>query len=97
MKQLKMYFFCLIIIMFGFTTANADELVTNGGFETGDFTGWTKVVHGSGDFFVWHDNDSPLNDNAVLYPPEGTYAAITDQDWAGDYIIYQLHTAIPPT
>ncbi len=30
-------------------TAHAAELIVNGGFETGDFTGWTAVNNGLGE------------------------------------------------
>src|SRR5262245_47193349 len=59
--------------------------IVNGGFETGDFTGWTVVNQpgGSGDWFVYSGTDSPLSHFSIAAPPEGTHAAVTDQHGPG--------------
>jgi hypothetical protein len=65
--------------------------IVNGGFETGNFTGWTVVNQsgGSGDWFVYGGTSSPLNDFAIAAPPEGTFAATTDQFGGGSHVLYQ--------
>jgi hypothetical protein len=48
------------------------ELVENGSFETGDFTGWTVVQEAgsAGDWFVYSGNTSPFG-GPILSPPDG--------------------------
>lgn len=67
------------------------ELVTNGSFETGDFTGWTKLgITNAGDWSVY--SGAPLN---LLPPPDGEFAAVTNQVEPDSNIIYQ-DIAVPP-
>lgn len=70
-------------------TAIALTVVANGGFESGDFTGWIPFDSGSGNFLVDSGTTTPLSGFGVLPPPEGTWAAITDQGGPGTHIIYQ--------
>jgi len=67
------------------------HLIQNGGFESGDFTGWTTfdAVNSSGGFIVSSDTIMPTSALVVLEPPESTYAAITDQGGAGTHVLYQ--------
>jgi hypothetical protein len=70
---------------------SAGATVVNGGFETGDFTGWT-VVNQSGSFgnwYVYSGTTSPENGFPVAAPPEGTHAAVTDQGGQGSHLLYQ--------
>jgi hypothetical protein len=72
------------------------HLVQNGGFETGDFTGWARLdsTAGTGGFYVVGDV-VPVTGQVVRPPPEGAYAAVTDQDAAGTHILYQ-DVVLPP-
>jgi hypothetical protein len=65
--------------------------IVNGGFETGNFTGWTVVnqSEGSGDWFVYTGTSSPLSGATIAAPPEGTHAAVTDQFGPGSHLLYQ--------
>jgi hypothetical protein len=65
--------------------------VVNGGFETGNFSGWTVVNQsgGSGDWFVYTGTSSPLTGFPIAAPPEGTFAAVTDQFGPGSHVLYQ--------
>jgi hypothetical protein len=67
------------------------QLITNGGFETGDLTGWTlaNAAGGSGSFLIQTGSGSPLNNFSVPPPPGGTYAAMTDQGGPGTHVLFQ--------
>lgn len=63
--------------------------VDNGGFESGDFTGWTTVEAGSGSWSVYTGSSTPTFGQTVPAPPEGTNAAATEQSGPGTHILYQ--------
>ncbi len=69
---------------------------TNGGFESGDFTGWTaENLPGPGggaplgSWFVYSGTTSPLSGFPIEAPPEGNFAATKDQTGPGTHIVYQ--------
>lgn len=66
---------------------------TNGGFETGDFTGWTVgnpcPTDPNGNWFVYSGTTSPFSTHVVPAPPAGTFAATTDQGGPGTQLLYQ--------
>jgi len=66
------------------------DLFVNGGFETGNFSGWTVVqqLNSGGDWFVYSGTLSPF-DSTILAPPEGTFAAVTDQQDPSSQVLYQ--------
>jgi hypothetical protein len=65
--------------------------VPNGGFESGDFTNWNGAnqINGSGDWFVYEGTTSPLNNFDIAAPPQGTFAATTDQGGPGTHVLYR--------
>jgi hypothetical protein len=65
--------------------------VPNGGFETGDFTHWNGAnqISGSGDWFVYEGAESPLSAFRIAAPPQGNFAATTDQENPGSHILYR--------
>lgn len=65
--------------------------VVNGGFETGTFNGWTVLnqANGSGNWFVYSGTTSPLSASTLPSPPQGTYAATSDQTGPGSHVLYQ--------
>ena len=64
--------------------------VSNGGFETGDFSGWTLADKGvDGRWLVYSGTTTPVFGDPVPAPPEGTYAAVTEQDGPGSRVLYQ--------
>lgn len=67
------------------------NLFVNGSFETGDFTGWTVVEEpgSGGNWFVYSGNSSPLGDEPILPPPDGTFAATTDQRDPSSQVLFQ--------
>lgn len=78
-------------------TARAD-LLTNGGFETGTFAGWTVANQpgGSAGWFVQAGTSSPVNSFPVPAPPQGTHAAMTDDPAApGSRALLQSFTVAP--
>jgi hypothetical protein len=68
-------------------TASA-ATIANGGFESGDFTGWITAESGSGAWSVYTGTSTP-GGQAVGSPPEGTHGATTSQGSAGSHVLYQ--------
>ena len=87
---LSIVFTLLFVLTLAGLKANAQELVTNGGFETEDFTGWTlEEITPSGDWFVYTGTVSPLISAPILAPPVGDFAAVTDQRRPDSNLLYQ--------
>jgi len=80
-----------VVAMLSVPGVSSAATIVNGGFETGDFTGWTVVNQpgGSGDWFVYSGTSSPLSGGPIAAPPEGTHAAVTDQTGPGSHVLYQ--------
>lgn len=65
------------------------EILENGGFETGDFTGWRTVNGGYGAWMIndgTFDPDGPEGTNA---PVSGRYSAMTQQIGGGTHLLFQ--------
>lgn len=85
-------FTLLLVLALTALTAEAQiELVENGSFETGDFSGWTVVQEpgSAGNWFVYSGNITPLSSSTILPPPDGEYAAVADQLESSSQILYQ--------
>ena len=92
-SRIILAFFGLILALSVFSPESRAqvELVTNGGFETGDFTGWTKLgITNNGDWFIY--SGAPLN---LIPPPEGEFAVVTNQTEPDSNILYQ-DIEVPP-
>jgi hypothetical protein len=65
--------------------------VTNGGFETGDFTGWTVTPQSesNGTWTVATGTSTPLSEHEIAAPPCGTHAAIFDENDESSAVMYQ--------
>lgn len=65
--------------------------VVNGGFETGSLAGWhvADEVGSAGTWFAYSGTTSPLSFHTIYAPPDGTYAAITDQTNPSSNALYQ--------
>ena len=63
-------------------------IVTNGDFETGSLSGWQTQNTGSG-WFAYSGTASPTNALPIAAPPQGSFAAVTDQVRQGTRILYQ--------
>lgn len=63
----------LALLLFAFTSARAEQLIVNGGFETGDLTGWSATG-----FTVQSAPVTPLTYNATAGPYSGSFYAVSD-------------------
>jgi hypothetical protein len=70
---------------------SAAARVPNGGFETGDFSRWKQANQsgGSGRWFVYSGTTSPLSFSTIAAPPQGNFAATTDQESPGSHVLYR--------
>ena len=73
---------------------NTTGLIVNGGFETGDFSGWTFQNTGGGSFIINNGSFDPPSPDGPLPPFSGVYSAFSNQSGSGIQIIYQ-DVAIP--
>ena len=67
------------------------ELVTNGDFETGDFTGWTVTNQGEGNWLIdIPGTATPLSGSqTAANPAGGSFYAVTDQPFFGTHSLTQ--------
>lgn len=75
--------------------ASAQNLLTNGGFETGDLTGWSASTIGPGDISVMDLSFGaalPLSTRPANGAAGGAWYATTDQDDSSSYELYQFFT-----
>jgi len=63
--------------------------VTNGNFETGTLAGWTTNTLGNGAWVADSGTTAPLSGRPISAPPEGNFAAISDQNGPGSHVLYQ--------
>ncbi len=71
-----------LILVAGFGTpvfANPVEQIVNGGFETGNFNGWTIQATGSGSWFINDGTFVPVSGIGPVAPISGNFDALTDQ------------------
>jgi hypothetical protein len=69
---------------------HGQQLITNGGFESG-FAGWTRAnrVGSEGTWWQHTGTVSPVNGFAVPAPPGGANAAMTDAGGPGSHVLFQ--------
>jgi len=68
------------------------NLVGNGDFETGDFSGWTIIDTGSGQTLINTGSHDPLGNGEALPPISGRYDALTEQPGPGLHVLQQKIT-----
>jgi hypothetical protein len=93
MRKLAVAFAALVGASALAAGAHAANLLVNGDFETGDFTGWTETdqAFGSGSWFIaGNGTGSPLNGFPTPSSPTGgTWNAQTDQGSPGSHTLSQ--------
>src|SRR6202035_2654217 len=89
--------FASICVLLLALTARANEVLTNGGFETGTFAGWTQSDLGPGSFFVTGASATPLTGSPTVGPASGNFYAVSDQFGPGTHVITQSFTAAANT
>jgi hypothetical protein len=79
------------------SVASASELFVNGGFETGDLTGWTASTQAGsgGSLFVQSGTNGPTSGLPTVGPDSGSFYALTDQSGPGAYSLTQSFTVDP--
>jgi len=83
---------CTLALAF---SAKADiQLITNGGFETGDLTGWTVTSSGGsgGTWLADNATFTPLTGNPTVGAASGNWYAVTDQFAPGVNALSQSFT-----
>jgi hypothetical protein len=84
----------LSVALLAGTNAMASQLIVNGGFETGDFTGWSASgVGGSGNnFYISSSTSAPVSGFALPGPASGSFFAVSDQNGPGYQTLAQDFT-----
>ena len=100
--MLKSYFALAFAAAAGLAApASAGQLITNGGFETGDFTGWTQNVQpgSSGNLFVVPNGaNAPTSGHSTQANASGgSFVALTSQSGPGSYSLTQSFVISPGT
>jgi hypothetical protein len=83
----------LLVALLGASLATAArQKPRNGGFEAGNLSRWQVDDLGSGPEDTWYaysGTSSPASDFDLPAPPQGTFAAITDQGGSGAHILHR--------
>jgi hypothetical protein len=90
LTQHSLAFFGVLLAASGSSIASAQDLISNGGFETG-FAGWTRVdqLGSDGSYALQTGTLSPVNGFTVPGPREGLRAAMSDSAGPGSHALYQ--------
>lgn len=74
------------------TQAATHEYITNGGFETGNFSGWAVTNTGSGLWNINNGSFEPAGSQIAQAPISGSFDAVSDQTGPGFHSLYQTFT-----
>ena len=89
---------CAVFALVGMVLAApsfASELITNGGFETGTFAGWTVVnqTGGNGNMYISSPgSNTPNGFSSAGNPSGGSFYAVSDQTGPGTHALLQTFT-----
>jgi hypothetical protein len=95
MRILRQVFVCVFSFLVASSPALADQLIQNGGFETGTLAGWTETDQAGGSGTWYLASGTSVNNKQVgttVGPASGTYYAVTDQDDPGAHSLTQTFT-----
>jgi hypothetical protein len=86
------------IAMFISDSSQGVELITNGGFETGDFSGWTIVNQegGVGSFYIGSQIFTPIYEFRTVGPSTGAFYAVAQQESTSTHILEQSFSVPGP-
>jgi PEP-CTERM motif len=94
LKRVSMMAGLLVVLSASGASAATIELITNGGFETGTFAGWTvtDLAGGTGSWFIdTPGTTTPVSGNPTLAAgSSGSFYAVTDQTGPGTHVLSQL-------
>jgi len=82
----------LVILAATVPCAWAQNLITNGNFETGTFAGWTEMnqAGGAGNFYInAPGSNTPFGFPTAANPIGGSFYAVTDTSGPGSHVLYQ--------
>jgi hypothetical protein len=87
-----------VVAIFISDTSQGLELITNGGFETGDFSGWTIVnqVGGVGSFYIGSQIYTPTYEFRTVGPSTGAFYAVAQQESTSTNILEQSFSVPGP-
>ena len=66
-----------------------NEIILNGGFDTGTFTNWVKTNSGLGDWVINNGTYVPPGPGGQTPPFAGNFSALSEQTGGGTHILYQ--------
>ena len=75
--------------------ASTTDLIVNGDFETGDFTGWTVINTGTGSWSINTGSFDPPGPGEALAPIAGNFDAVSSQTSPSQNILKQQTITLP--
>lgn len=89
---MKNIFGFLLMVIALQSQAATTQYITNGGFETGDFSGWTVTNIDNGSWNINNGSFDPSGSQIAQGPISGSFDAVTDQIGPGFHSLYQTFT-----
>ncbi|MFN3152513.1 SdrD B-like domain-containing protein [Bremerella sp.] len=77
---------------YSLSETNTSEMIINGNFETGDFTGWTIDNTSSGGWRINNGTADPIGPGQPTTPIEGAYDALVEQGGPGVRMLTESFT-----
>ena len=97
--QTFLYGLTLLVCTSGFF-ANANQLIVNGGFETGNLSGWTLANQAGSfpgsNFFIVSGTATPQSASTTVGPASGSFYAVSDALGPGAHALFQSFTVSGP-